>query len=102
MIAQADEEYVRYSEGAAIELKDGRLLLVYQEFKKGTGDSDFFPGRLVGQTSKDGGRTWGDFRIVVENEPGDINVMSPNLVRLPDPPLPLPFLPNHPFPLPQN
>jgi sialidase-1 len=78
-------------------MKDGRLLLVYQEFKKGSGDSDFFPGRLVARTSKDGGLTWGDYHIVVENEPGDINVMSPSLTRRTDGAIVLTFLRNHSF-----
>ena len=96
-VAKADDTHVRYSEGSMVELKDGRLLLIYQEFKKGPGDSDFFPGRLVGRTSKDGGRTWGDYRVVVENEPGDVNVMSPSLLRLPDGGILLTFLRNHSF-----
>lgn len=96
-VGKADDKSVRYSEGSAVELKDGRLLLVYQEMKKGEGDSDFFPGRLVARTSKDGGRTWDDFRAIVENEPGDANVMSPSLLRLADGGILLTFLRNHNF-----
>ena len=46
-VAKADEKYVRHSEGTAVELKDGRLLLAWIEFTKGVGDSDFFPARIV-------------------------------------------------------
>lgn len=81
-VAQADAKFVRHSEGSAIELKDGSLLLCWQEFQKGQGDSDFFPNRLVTKTSKDGGRTWGDYRVLVEPSSGDVNVFSPNFVRL--------------------
>ncbi len=83
-IAEARDEIARHSEGSMLELKDGKLLLIWQEFKKGKGDSDFFPGRLVAKTSRDGGLTWDGFRVVVENLKGDINVFSPSLLRLPD------------------
>jgi len=81
-VAQADDRLVRHSEGSAIELKDGSLLLCWQEFRHGQGDSDFFPNRLVCKTSKDGGRTWGRYRVLVEPQAGDVNVFSPNFVRL--------------------
>src|SRR5438067_104478 len=84
MVAEARGKVVRNSEAAMVERNDGTLLAVWQEFQKGQGDSDFFPGRLVASTSADGGRTWGGYRVLVENEPGNINVFSPNLVRLPD------------------
>jgi sialidase-1 len=84
MLAEARGKVVRNSEASMVELKDGSLLVIWQEFQKGTGDSDFFPGRLVGMTSRDGGRSWGGYRVVVENEPGDVNVFSPSLLRLPD------------------
>ena len=71
--------------------------MIWQEFRKGTGDSDFFPGRLIGKTSKDGGLTWNNYRVVVENDPGDVNVMEPSLLRLPDGAILLSFLRNHSF-----
>lgn len=83
-VAKADAKYVRHSEGSAVELKDGRLLLVWTEFTKGEGDSDFFPARLVAKTSKDGGRNWADYRVVAKPEPGEISAFSPNLLRLKD------------------
>lgn len=83
MVAEAKDKVVRNSEAAMIELKDKSLFIIWQEFQKGEGDSDFFPGRLVSMTSKDG-RTWKDYRVLVENNPGDINVFSPSLLRLPD------------------
>ena len=46
----------RNSEGDFIQLKDGRLLLVYSKF---IGTGDHAPAELVGRYSSDGGRTWG-------------------------------------------
>ena len=57
-VAKADDKHVRNSEGTAVGLKDGRLLLAWIEFTKGERDSDFFPARIVAKTSKDGGKTW--------------------------------------------
>src|SRR5262245_47433617 len=82
-VARARGKVVRHSEASLVELKDGRLLMVWQEFEKGTGDSDFFPGRLAAMTSRDGGRTWGGYNILVRPDRGDINVFSPSLLRLP-------------------
>lgn len=84
MAVRAEGKVVRISEGSALELRDGRLLMIYQEFEKGEGDSDFFPGRLVSRVSSDGGRTWGLHRVLVEPGAADINVYSPSLLRLAD------------------
>ncbi len=98
LFAKADDQNVRHSEGSAVELKDGRLLLVWQEFRKGPrGDSDYYPARLVSKTSKDGGRTWGDYRVRVEIPKGDLNVFSPSLLRLRDGSILLAFLRKHDF-----
>jgi len=102
MVAEARGKVVRNSEAAMIELKDKRLLAVWQEFQKGEGDSDFFPGRLVAMTSSDGGRTWSGYRVLVENERGDINVFSPSLLRLPDDRILFCFMRYHSFSKAQN
>lgn len=83
-VAKADDKHVRHSEGTAVELKDGRLLLAWIEFTKGQGDSDFFPARIVAKTSKDGGKTWDGYRVVAKPEAGEISAFSPNLLRLKD------------------
>lgn len=83
-VAKADDTHVRHSEGSAVELKDGRLLLAWIEFTKGEGDSDFFPARVVAKTSKDGGKSWGDYRVLAMPEKGEISAFSPNLLRLKD------------------
>ena len=84
LAVEARSPVARNSEGSILELRDGRLLMIYQEFDHGEGDSDFFPGRLVARTSGDGGLTWHDRRVVVERGEEDINVFSPSLLRLPD------------------
>lgn len=92
-VAKSTSDYTRKSEGDVIELKDGRLLLVYMEFS-GTG-SDFAKTRLVAQESTDGGRTWGQHRVVTSTSPGDMNVYSPNLIRAKDGGILLIFMRQH-------
>jgi sialidase-1 len=79
-VAEHDSAYTRKSEGDVVELNNGNLLLSYMEFR-GDG-SDFASTRLVIVESMDGGRTWGHHRVITETAPGDINVYSPNLIRL--------------------
>ncbi|MDA1214412.1 MAG: sialidase family protein, partial [Planctomycetota bacterium] len=96
--AKADETLVRHSEGTAVELSDGRIFLIWQEFRKGTkGDSDFYPARLVAKTSNDEGKTWSHYRSIVEIAPGDLNVFSPSLLRLADGSILLAFLRKHDY-----
>ena len=74
-------------------------MLVWQEFRKGNGrnDSDNFPARIVAKTSYDGGKTWKDYRLLVEIAPGDLNVYSPSLLRLKNGSILLAFLRRHDF-----
>jgi predicted neuraminidase len=70
----------RNSEGDFIQLKDGRLLLVYTHFTGG--GSDHAAAHLAGRFSEDGGETWsGEDVTIVPNE-GGFNVMSVSLLRL--------------------
>lgn len=72
----------RNSEGDLIQLKDGRVLLVYTHFTGGAGDHA--KAHLAGRYSNDGGVTWTpDDRLIVDNEAG-MNVMSVSLLRLAD------------------
>ena len=71
----------RNSEGDIIELKDGRLCLIYTRFTGG--GSDHSAADLAMRISRDGGKTWSGDRIVVRREAGQ-NVMSVSLLRLAD------------------
>jgi hypothetical protein len=81
LVIEPTKEHPRNSEGDLIELADGRLCLIYTRFRGGA--SDHAAADLAMRTSKDGGTTWSDDTIVVEQE-GDQNVMSVSLVRLAD------------------
>lgn len=69
----------RYSEGSIIPLANNRLLYATTEFI-GT-ESDFAKARIIAVESSDGGRTWGERRVLQENV-GKMNVMSATLRRL--------------------
>ena len=71
----------RNSEGAFLNLADGRIVFAYTRFY-GSSWSDNATATLVARFSEDGGRTWsGKDALLVSNE-GGFNVMSPSLVRL--------------------
>lgn len=69
----------RYSEGSIIALNDNRWLYATTEFIGR--ESDFAQARIIAVESRDGGRTWGDRRVLQENV-GMMNVMSVTLRRL--------------------
>tara|TARA_R110002096_G_scaffold215671_5_gene403539 strand:+ start:1374 stop:2516 length:1143 start_codon:yes stop_codon:yes gene_type:complete len=70
----------RNSEGAFIQLKDGRILFAYSKFEGGSGDHA--NGSIAGRYSSDGGKTWTkNDEVIVSNE-GGMNVMSVSFVRL--------------------
>lgn len=69
----------RNSEGDLIELKDGRLCLIYTRFTGG-GDDDA-AADLAMRTSPDRGKTWSEDTIIVRRT-GGMNVMSVSLLRL--------------------
>jgi sialidase-1 len=98
VLAQATEDHPRQSEGTVLELKDGTLMIVWEEFdaSKDKGE-DHAPNHLSSMVSHDGGRTWGDYRRLIETEPGDLNTVGPNLLHLPDGQILLFFRRNHSF-----
>ena len=72
----------RNSEGAFLELKDGKILFVYSHFV-GESFSDAAKARLAARTSADGGETWSSDAWIATPEENDVmNVMSVSLVRL--------------------
>jgi len=81
-IFKADEKNPRHSEASVIELKDSSLLIAWQRFEQSSlGSGDNAPSTISFMNSKDGGRTWENFRVGIER--GDaVNVYSPNFLRL--------------------
>jgi hypothetical protein len=79
LVIEPGKENPRNSEGDIIELKDGRLCLIYTRFTGGGGDHA--AADLAMRISGDDGRSWSDDRIVVKR-PGGLNVMSVSLLRL--------------------
>ena len=69
----------RNSEGAIIELRDGRLLMAYTHFYEG--GSDWAAGDVRGKISEDGGRTWGP-PFLIERNTARGNVGRLALIRL--------------------
>ncbi|WP_127583027.1 sialidase family protein [Paenibacillus koleovorans] len=92
-VAESTAEYPRKSEGDVIELKDGRLLVIYMEF--GGDGHDFAYTRLAVRESRDGGLTWEKHRTLAETSSGDVNVYSPNLIRAQDGGILLIFMRRH-------
>ena len=104
MLRPASELNPKNSEGSAIVLKDGSILLLWTEFL----DVDLMPekdrppfsplrhslrtepnnddgyARISGMISKDGGKTWLAPRVYVDDRDARVNTMSPALARLPD------------------
>ncbi len=76
---EPEEGNPRNSEGDLVELRDGRLCLIYTRFTSGSGDHA--AADLAMRMSGDDGRSWSDDRIVVQR-PGGLNVMSVSLLRL--------------------
>lgn len=72
----------RNSEGDLVELKDGRVLLIYTHFYGGAGDHA--KAHLASRISDDGGATWSKEDIVVVPNEAGLNVMSVSLLRLAD------------------
>ena len=83
-IVEADADRPRSDHASIIELADGRLMIAYIEFCGGDElvGHDHAPSNIVSMTSEDGGRTWGDRRVLAATAPGDTNVYNPCLLRL--------------------
>ena len=80
----------RNSEGAFLNLKDGRLMFVYSKFDAESNDDDA-PAKIAARYSTDGGLTWcGEDRILFRRKDFDRpgtpcqNIMSVSLMRMQD------------------
>lgn len=72
----------RNSEGAFLTLSDGNILFAYSRFK-GEKHADWAPADICMVVSKDGGRSFGADRVVVNcEEEGAHNVMSVSLLHM--------------------
>ncbi len=84
-IAPATDDHPRNDSATIVELKDGSLLLAWIEMHaSASGGHDVAPSSISSMRSYDGGRTWGERRIEVSPEKGDINIYNPSLIVLPD------------------
>lgn len=72
----------RNSEGAFINLDDGRLLFAYTKY--GSDAQDAGHAYIAGRYSSDGGKTWSKSDKVLVKQEGSLNVMSVSLLRLHD------------------
>ena len=79
LVIEPSKENPRNSEGDVIQLKDGRLCLIYTRFTGGSGDHA--AADLAMRTSENDGKSWSDDKIVVR-QPSGLNVMSVSLLRL--------------------
>jgi len=77
----ATPEHPRQSEATMVELTDGRILMAWIEFSVA---SDCGLAHIATRVSSDHGASWGEHRILVTSQEGDLNVFSPNFLRLPD------------------
>ena len=78
---QATPQHPRVSEGDVVATRRGNLLIVYGDYYAGQG-WDGSPAHLVGNISRDGGRTWGQPWVVADRDAGsEGNVMSASLLR---------------------
>lgn len=89
IILPSTDEYPRHSEATAVRLNNGDILLAWSKFaveREPDGrllSSDNARAHIAALISHDGGYTWGDERVLVENTAG-LNVMAPALRRLND------------------
>ncbi len=72
-------EHPRNGEADMIQLKNGDLLLAYGKWN--AGQDDFDTAEVWCKTSTDGGKTWGNDRVLIGNE-GKLTTFSVSLLRL--------------------
>lgn len=100
MLVPATMKYPKNSEGSMIELKNGEILFMWSRFTDVTrmtpdenppsaglrrsplSDDGFC--QLVAIMSKDGGKTWSEPWVAVDDRDAEVNILSPGLTRLPD------------------
>ena len=82
-LVDANPDLPRHDSASIVELRDGRLLLAWMEHRGGDEiGHDHAPCNIASMVSSDNGQTWTDRKILVENNPGDINIHYPCFLRL--------------------
>jgi len=83
IIEAATAQTPRSDTASIAELSDGRLMVVYHKYESGkNAGHDHGICRIWSKSSKDGGQTWQQGRMLVDVAPGDMNVQAPALLRL--------------------
>lgn len=84
-VFEATPEHPRNDTANVLELRDGSLLAVWHKYYASKhGLTDFGMARIHARVSRDGGASWVDDRMLVDNESGDNNVQAPGLCRARD------------------
>ena len=83
-IAKSGPANPRNDTASVIELNNGELLVLWHKYEASAeGGADLARCRIHAKTSADQGLTWGGERMVIDIAPGDMNVHSPAVKRLP-------------------
>ena len=83
-IAKSGPTNPRNDTASVVELNNGELLVLWHKYEASAeGGHDLARCRIHAKTSADQGITWGGERMVVDIAPGDMNVHSPAMSRLP-------------------
>ena len=85
VVEKGSPAHPRNSEGGIVALHEGSWFQIWSEwFNSPKMGDDLGPSHLVAAVSQDEGRTWRDKHVLVENNPGDLNVMPASILRLDD------------------
>ena len=80
VVRECSPERPRSDTASMVELPSGLLLCAYHSYSPGPdGGGDFGAARIYVKESADGGVTWENERLLVDVDPGDLNVMCPCL-----------------------
>jgi len=82
VVAEATAEHPRNDSASIVELRDGSLFIVWMEYEKSALlGHDEAPHPIAAMISRDGGKTWGEHRVLVERG-SDEFVSNPTILRL--------------------
>jgi len=82
---EATEEHPRQGGASLIELKDGSILLAWMQADRSPAEAgDDAPFDIYAILSRDGGRTWGDRRLLIRRGPDDTAAYKPSFLHLHD------------------